>query len=660
MRRIAIAASVLALGGTVASAGEFWREAPAGVPGAVLVTSAGGRDSFECVGYADLEARRRMTPDTVFWMASNTKGVAAATVLSVVSDGKLLLDDPVEKYFPSWAKLAATNRPTVRMLLSHTAGLPFFTDRPLPGPGMAALAERAAEQPLAYEPGAQYRYSNWGIDVAMAVVEKATGRPFEVEMEERVLKPLGMRDTAFVPSEGQRARQVVAYRLAGTNAPVATALSRNLAEPYLRYGVHPEAGGGLLSTPRDMIRFFRMIADGGRAPDGAVIVPEGLMKAWTSRQTPPSADVRYSLGMRVDKNGNVFHGGSAGTWGEANVRTHRARLFMVNVEGGNAAYKAFKENWKKLTDLDSRWFSYPSNLLALDRTATQRKELIRDLWAHDRSAETRIWPEGRVPLRKDDKPLRFVEKELWQRNLVVSDINDPFFTFFPARGVTNAPVAVVLPGGGYAVLGWNKEGSEIAEWLNANGFSAAVLLYRVPHQRAAALCDVQRTIGILRRDAMKYGINPKRVGVIGFSAGANLAVAASTNWRRRAYERVDDADDQPCRPDFQLPIYLWDVLERDPDSEDIRPLLDNGREPNLRAEYPVDAETPPAFLAQAKDDFCQIETSVTYFRALQAAGVKPCRIELMESGGHGYGLRTVGNPTDRWSALAAEWLKEFE
>ena len=84
-------------------AGELWQAAPEGVPGAVLVTSTeAGKTTFECVGYADLAAKRKMTPDTVFWMASNTKGVAAATALAVVGEGKLMLDDPVEKYFPSW------------------------------------------------------------------------------------------------------------------------------------------------------------------------------------------------------------------------------------------------------------------------------------------------------------------------------------------------------------------------------------------------------------------------------------------------------------------------------------------------------------------------------------------------------------------------------
>lgn len=655
MKNIVLLVSCIWLSAAVS--GEFWREAPKGVPGAVLVTSnERGDTSFECVGYADLATKRRMAPDSVFSMASNTKGIAAATALSVVGDGKLLLDDPVEKYIPSWTNLQAKTRPTLRMLLSHTAGLPFFTDRPLPGPGMAALAERATEQPLAYEPGTKYQYSNWGIDVAMAMVEKATGRPFEVEMAERIFRPLGMTDSAFVLSDEQRARQVVAYQLSGTNAPVATVLTRRLAKPYLAYGEFPEAGGGLLSTPRDMIRFFRMIADGGKAPDGTVVIPSWLMKAWMTKQTPAKS-VSYSLGMNVQA-GRLSHGGSGGTWGEADVRTKRARLFLVNVQGWSPAYSAFRKNWMDVTTLDSSRFGYSSEYLAVDRTADQRKALAKRLWQHSPESEVKIWPEGKVPLKKDDKPLRFIENELWQSNLVVSDINEPFFVFYPAKDVKNAPVAVVLPGGGYVVLGWNKEGTEIADWLNANGFSAAVLLYRAPNQRQAALCDVQRTIGILRRDAAKYGIDPKRVGVIGFSAGANLAVAASTNWRTRAYARVDEADDLPCRPDFQLPIYLWDVLERDPDGKDFEPLLENGRTQKLRAEYPVDAETPPAFLAQAKDDFCQIETSVAYYRALCAAGVKDCQLLLMAFGGHGYGLRRLGKPTDDWSDAAAKWLRE--
>ncbi len=298
-------------------------------------------------------------------------------------------------------------------------------------------------------------------------------------------------------------------------------------------------------------------------------------------------------------------------------------------------------------------FAGPEKYAAKVDTPEQRAALIQELWRHDAAAETKLWPEGKVPLRANDKPISFTERELNQRNLVVTDINDPFFTFYPASGAGAKPVVVVLPGGGYWVLGWNKEGTEIAQWLNSLGFSAAVLLYRAPNQRDAALCDVQRTIGLLRRDAAKYNIDAGRVGVIGFSAGANLAVRASTNWRKRRYERVDDADDYSCRPDFQMPIYPWDLRHR---TDPAQPRGWKGME--LTADYPVDASTPPSFTIQAEDDFCQIETAVSYDYHLRLAGVSST-IRIYPRGGHGYGLRKLGQPTDVWSDEAAAWLAQF-
>ena len=197
---------------------------------------------------------------------------------------------------------------------------------------------------------------------------------------------------------------------------------------------------------------------------------------------------------------------------------------------------------------------YPACYCSGAETREEIDALIEELWHKESPADTKIWPEGKIPMKAGDAPIKNCEDELWQRNLVVTDVNDPYFRFFPAPGDGAKPVVVILPGGGYIRLGLNKEGSEIAEWLNSLGFSAAVLLYRAPNQRDAALCDVQRTIGLLRRDAAKYSIDPGRVGVIGFSAGANLTVRAATNWRKRLYARVDDADDFSCRPDFQM---LW-------------------------------------------------------------------------------------------------------
>ena len=297
---------------------------------------------------------------------------------------------------------------------------------------------------------------------------------------------------------------------------------------------------------------------------------------------------------------------------------------------------------------------YPVRYCAATGTVEGRQALIAQLWKHDPSADTKLWPDGKVPLKDNDRPIKNLEHELWQRNLVVTDINDPFFTFFPAAGAGTKPVVVILPGGGYVQLGWNKEGTEIAGWLNSIGFSAAVLLYRAPNQRDAALCDVQRTIDILRRDAAKYAIDPGRIGVIGFSAGANLAIRAATNWRKRLYARVDDADDFSCRPDFQMPIYPWDIRTRiDPATPWKR-----WKGMEIRAEYPVDAETPPAFIAQSLDDFCEVETTVAYDQCLRRAGVSSTA-RIYANGGHGYGLRRLGRATDVWPEEAAAWLAQF-
>ena len=296
---------------------------------------------------------------------------------------------------------------------------------------------------------------------------------------------------------------------------------------------------------------------------------------------------------------------------------------------------------------------YPARYCA-DDAPEVLDALIAELWKHDPAAETKLWPEGKVPRKANDNPIKNLAHELWQRNLIVTDINDPFFTFFPAKGEGAKPVVVILPGGGYSQLGWNKEGTEIADWLNSIGFSAAVLLYRAPNQREAALCDVQRTIGILRRDAAKYAIDPGRVGVIGFSAGANLAVSASTNWRKRLYERVDDADDFSCRPDFQLPIYPWDLRARIDPSTPWKRWTGMG----IRPEYPIDSETPPAFIAQSLDDFCEVETAVAYDQHLRRAGVSST-LRVYANGGHGYGLRRLGHATDVWPEEAAAWLAQF-
>ena len=217
---------------------------------------------------------------------------------------------------------------------------------------MDALAEHVHVEPLKFEPDTNYQYSNWDIDVAAAIVEKATGRPFEVEMAERIFKPLGMTDSTFIPNASQTARRATFYKLSDGKPPKATKIVRHkLAPPYMEVGVYPEAGGGLLSTPRDMAKFFQMVARGGRAPDGRVLISAPLMEKWAKKQTPPCVKNGYSFGMKVDGKGSLSHGGVGGTWVEVNVKTRKLRLYMANFAGKSKAAAAFKNDWMKSSKL---------------------------------------------------------------------------------------------------------------------------------------------------------------------------------------------------------------------------------------------------------------------------------------------------------------------
>lgn len=300
----------------------------------------------------------------------------------------------------------------------------------------------------------------------------------------------------------------------------------------------------------------------------------------------------------------------------------------------------------------------PSRYAADVSTPEKKAELVRRLWTGADAENVALWPEGKIPLRIHDDAVTVQENELAQSNVTLTKVNDPFFRFYAAPGEGVKPCVVICPGGGYYQIGMNKEGSEIADWLGKLGFSSVVLAYRCSglDQRDGALCDAQRMIRVLRRDAKKYGIDPSRIGIIGFSAGANLAIRTSTNWRRAMYEKVDDADDLSCRPDFQLPIYPWDVRVR-------TGLAPNGWPKNWSDEYdqrnyPVDSETPPAFIVQTLDDFCEPQTATVYDFVLRRAGVDST-LKLYQKGGHGYGLRQLGNPCDLWPFEATSWLARF-
>ncbi|HYW36120.1 MAG TPA: alpha/beta hydrolase [Balneolaceae bacterium] len=206
----------------------------------------------------------------------------------------------------------------------------------------------------------------------------------------------------------------------------------------------------------------------------------------------------------------------------------------------------------------------------------------------------------------------------------------------PAR-----PAVIICPGGGYSILAVNLEGTEIASWLSSLGFRPVLLKYRVPHNRKGAFADAQRAISILRFRAAKFHINPNKIGIIGFSAGGNLAARLSTHFTHRIYKPVDQADTSSMRPDFGILIYpAYLVNKQDELAKNVR----------------VNKDTPPMFLVQTQDDPIGYRNSLFFYNALTRHHI-PAELNMFAHGGHGYGLRIKkSNPLSAWNKRCARWL----
>ena len=155
--------------------------------------------------------------------------------------------------------------------------------------------------------------------------------------------------------------------------------------------------------------------------------------------------------------------------------------------------------------------------------------------------------------------------------------------------------------------------------------------------------DAQRALGIVRSRAKEWEIDPAKIGILGFSAGGHLTTWVSTNYEKRTYEPVDEADKLSCRPDFAVAIYPGGVIQRNSDK--------------LAPEIRVTSQTPPTFLAHAGDDRVSPENSVQYFLALKHAGV-PADLHIYSSGGHGFGMRPGPKPSATWPKRCEEWMRD--
>lgn len=259
--------------------------------------------------------------------------------------------------------------------------------------------------------------------------------------------------------------------------------------------------------------------------------------------------------------------------------------------------------------------------------------LAAPAWAQE--SERNIWPDKRpaeVVLKKGKMKQTMGEDDI----LRIQQMPVPTLQKFPVVKSPKGKVVIVCPGGGYQILAVNHEGTEIAQWLNALGYTAYVLRYRVPDNREGALQDVQRAIRIARAE------NPgKQVGVMGFSAGASLTARAATRFQLPSYTATDETDAQSARPDFAALIYPA--------------YMDEGEHHTLTPELTITEQTPPFFVFQTADDRYG-NSALVISQALRNHKI-PVQLHIYEKGGHGYGLRAnLAEAASKWPKLMEEWL----
>jgi len=228
-------------------------------------------------------------------------------------------------------------------------------------------------------------------------------------------------------------------------------------------------------------------------------------------------------------------------------------------------------------------------------------------------------------------------------------VTDPTLTFYPApAGSTSRTAVLVAPGGGYNILAWGHEGTDIAEWLNSLGVSAAVLKYRVPRRHpetphAAPLQDAQRALALMRQHAGAWGFDTDRVGMLGFSAGGHLSVMTAVSAGERTYPTQDATDQLVAAPNFLIPIYPAYLADERVPGE-------------LYPSIKVTAAFPPTFLAVTHDDVLRGLNAARLYIALRTANVSG-ELHIYTRGGHGYGIRPSANPVSTWHHRLEDWLR---
>lgn len=272
------------------------------------------------------------------------------------------------------------------------------------------------------------------------------------------------------------------------------------------------------------------------------------------------------------------------------------------------------------------------------------------LLAADDHPVFKLWPIG-APGETGDAgdEHRLPPREEASKVIRLTNVTGPTLTLYPApESSANGAAVVICPGGGYNILAWDLEGTEIAGWLNSIGVTAVILKYRVPRRdddepHKAPMQDGQRAMRLVRHNAKAWGIDPRRIGMLGFSAGGHLTVMTGMYWDASSYDPVDEADQLSSRPDFMIPIYAA-YLGGKKDGTKLNSLVR------------VNAQTPPTFMAVTWDDDNRGLHAALLLAELKKAGV-PAEAHIFSKGGHGYGLRPSDNPVSGWPQLCEKWMR---
>jgi acetyl esterase/lipase len=264
----------------------------------------------------------------------------------------------------------------------------------------------------------------------------------------------------------------------------------------------------------------------------------------------------------------------------------------------------------------------------------------------------KLWPSG-APEKPgiSIEPEKRIEPKNEKDVLRLTNVTEPTLTIFrPAPPIApNGTAVVVCPGGGYGILAIEHEGTQVCDWLTSLGVTAVLLKYRVPVRDKTPgfepLQDAQRAIGILRQNALQWGINPKRIGILGFSAGGHLAVMTALHANERTYPTDPELDVNDATPNFLIPIYPAYLVAK----EDTSTLL---------ASVQVTPAAPPICLVHAHDDNGATSASASALLYMEYKKLKlPAELHIFSSGGHGFGMRKTEKPVSQWPQRVGEWMR---